>query len=280
MISASYGGRRSANRAKAGRVPRSAGGPKGPPCSHSVPDAPGFSSSGRFDAAINTVAVADLDRDVRALSARDGRAPRRHSSTESTADPRGRRADDSAVHWGTFTLALAVYGELSGASTLAGRDIARQLGDIRTRRVPSWRHSFLPALRVAVVALLRCRSLDQSHLAVVDARGTNRWATLLDATKFYDPVKQQVINLPENYLGVAARIAAMSFGDMGFLKDRALLDGLLDRAAVQFTSGALFADDALPTGRYDRYSTAIARYIWDAAQIAGRRTCSTHWGRR
>ena len=43
----------------------------------------------------------------------------------------------------------------------------------RTRRVPSWRHPFLPTLRVAVVALLRCRSLHQSHLAVVDARGTN-----------------------------------------------------------------------------------------------------------
>ena len=62
----------------------------------------------------------------------------------------------------------------------------------------------------------------------------------------------------------------MSF-EMGFLKDRALLDGLLDRAAVQFTSGALFADDALPTGRYDRYSNEYARYIWDAAQIAGRK---------
>jgi hypothetical protein len=58
--------------------------------------------------------------------------------------------------------------------------------------------------------------------------------------------------------------------EMKFLKDRVLLDSLLDRAAVQFTSGARFADDALPTGRYDRYSNEYARYVWDAAQIAGR----------
>jgi len=50
-----------------------------------------------------------------------------------------------------------------------------------------------------------------------------------------------------------------------------LLDGLLDRAAVQFASGARFADDALPTGRYDRYSNEYARYVWDAAEIAGRK---------
>ncbi|HSC29324.1 MAG TPA: hypothetical protein VLD67_18755, partial [Vicinamibacterales bacterium] len=47
-------------------------------------------------------------------------------------------------------------------------------------------------------------------------------------------------------------------------------DSLLDRAALQFTSGALYADDALPTGRYDRYSNEYARYVWEAAQIAGR----------
>jgi hypothetical protein len=34
--------------------------------------------------------------------------------------------------------------------------------------------------------------------------------------------------------------------------------------------GALFADDALPTGRYDRYSNECARGIYDAAELAGR----------
>jgi hypothetical protein len=135
--------------------------------------------------------------------------------------------------------ALAVYGELSGASTLAGRDIARQLGDIGLVefRLGGTRFSQLYAS-----LSLRSYGVDLSTNRIwqsLTPEERTQWATLLDATKFYDPVKQQVINLPENYLGVAARIAAMSF-EMGFLKDRALLDGLLDRAAVQFTvRGAL-----------------------------------------
>src|SRR5258707_14853039 len=170
--------------------------------------------------------------------------------------------------WGTFMRALAVYGELSGATTLAGRNVARALGDIGLVevRLGGTRFSQLYA-----ALSLRAYGADLSTNTIwqsVTPEERTQWATLLDATKFYDPVKKQVINLPENYLGVAARIAAMSF-EMGFLKDRALLDGLLDRAAVQFTSGALFADDALPTGRYDRYSNEYAGYVWEAAQVAG-----------
>jgi hypothetical protein len=163
-----------------------------------------------------------------------------------------------------------VYGELSGAATLAGRNIARQLGDLGLVevRLGGTRFSQLYA-----ALALRSYGVDLSRNAIwqsLTPEERTGWATLLDATKFYDPLKKQVINLPENYLGVAARIAAMSF-EMGFLKDRAMLDGLLDRAAVQFTSGARFADDALPTGRYDRYSNEYARFVWDAAEIAGRK---------
>jgi hypothetical protein len=72
-----------------------------------------------------------------------------------------------------------------------------------------------------------------------------------------------------NYFGVAARIAAIDY-DLGLNKDRASLDDLLNRASAQFTSGALFADDSLPTGRYDRYSNEYVRAIYEAAQLAGR----------
>lgn len=92
---------------------------------------------------------------------------------------------------------------------------------------------------------------------------------LLDPTRFYDAKKRAVINLPENYLGVAARVSAMSF-ELGILKDRAFLDSVVERAAEQFTRGAMFADDNPPTGRYDRYSNEYARFCWDAADIAGR----------
>ena len=221
--------------------------------------------------AANGIAVADLDRDVRALLTREMAA---HLADIHQLNPPQTRVVGALTTgeytWGTFMRALAVYGELSGASMLAGRDIARQLGDIGLVefRLGGTRFSQLYAS-----LSLRSYGVDLSTNRIwqsLSPEERTQWATLLDATKFYDPVKQQVINLPENYLGVAARIAAMSF-EMGFLKDRALLDGLLDRAAVQFTSGALFADDALPTGRYDRYSNEYARYLWDAAQIAGRK---------
>lgn len=221
--------------------------------------------------AADGVAVADLDRDVKTFLGREMAA---HLADVHQLNPPQDRVVGALTTgeytWGTFMRSLAVYGELSGATTLAGRNIARSLGDIGLVevRLGGTRFSQLYA-----ALSLRAYGTDLSANKIwqsLTLEERTQWATLLDATKFYDPVKKQVINLPENYLGVAARIAAMSF-EMGFLKDRALLDGLLDRAAVQFTSGALFADDALPTGRYDRYSNEYARYVWDAAQIAGRK---------
>jgi len=256
---ASYGGRAEAQSAKAGRAaPADVGRPEG-------------LRYERPHEAANTVAIADLDRDVRAFLSREMAA---HLADIHQLNPPQTRVVGALTTgeytWGTFMRALAVYGELSGASTLAGRDIARQLGDIGLVefRLGGTRFSQLYA-SLSLRSYGADLSTNRIWQSLTPAERT-QWATLLDATKFYDPAKQQVINLPENYLGVAARIAAMSF-EMGFLKDRAMLGGLLDRAAVQFTSGALFADDALPTGRYDRYSNEYARYIWDAAQIAGRK---------
>ena len=60
------------------------------------------------------------------------------------------------------------------------------------------------------------------------------WRSLLNPERFYDPKTNKVINLPENYLGVAARIASIGF-ELGISTDREFLDKLLDRAAVQFT---------------------------------------------
>jgi hypothetical protein len=95
------------------------------------------------------------------------------------------------------------------------------------------------------------------------------WRKLLDVSAFYDAKQQKVINLPENYLGVAARIASVSY-QLGLLKDRALLDGVVTRAARPFAGGGLYADDAPPTGRFDRYSNEYARFVWNAAEDAGR----------
>ena len=88
--------------------------------------------------------------------------------------------------------------------------------------------------------------------------------------KFYDPVTRKLIGKPENYLGVAARIAATSH-ELGLGPDRAALDALLDRAAEPFADGRLYADDDPPHGRFDRYSNEYARYVFEAAGIAGRK---------
>ncbi|MFL6256074.1 MAG: hypothetical protein ACJ74T_13780 [Pyrinomonadaceae bacterium] len=171
--------------------------------------------------------------------------------------------------WGTWARALAAYAEMSGERVLAGRDLAREVGKVGLleQRLGSTRFSQL----YCVLALRHFgRDLDSNAVwqsLTEEERGL--WRKLLDVSAFYDAKQQKVINLPENYLGVAARIASVSY-QLGLLKDRALLDGVITRAARPFAGGGLYADDAPPTGRFDRYSNEYARFVWNAAEDAGR----------
>lgn len=171
--------------------------------------------------------------------------------------------------WGTWARALAAYAEMSGERTLAGRDLARTVGEIGLleHRLKSTRFS-----QLYCVLALRHFGRDLERNAVWQSLTEDeraRWRELLDVSAFYDAKQQKVINLPENYLGVAARIAGVSY-QLGLLKDRALLDGVVTRAARPFAGGRLYADDAPPTGRFDRYSNEYARFVWNAAEDAGR----------
>jgi hypothetical protein len=172
--------------------------------------------------------------------------------------------------WGTWARALAAYAEMSGERTLAGRDLARTVAEIGLleERLKSTRFSQL----YCVLALRHFgRDLDKNAVwrsLTEDEKA--RWRKLLDVSAFYDAKAQKVINLPENYLGVAARIASVSY-QLGLLKDRALLDGVVTRAAQPFAGGRVYADDAPPTGRFDRYSNEYARFVWNAAEDAGRK---------
>ncbi len=163
---------------------------------------------------------------------------------------------------------------MSGQRTLAGRDLAKFVGQIGLleQKLNSARFSQLYAAQ----ALRHFgRDLKTNPLwQGLSEKERDDWRALLDPLKFYDPKTRNVINLPENYLGVAARLAAIDY-QLGLLSDRAMLDTLLDRAAHQFTGGALYADDAPPTGRFDRYSNEYARFIWDAAETAGRQGHTT-----
>jgi hypothetical protein len=172
--------------------------------------------------------------------------------------------------WGTFMRSLAAYAETTGNRELAGRDLAKWVGQIGLIESRAGSKAF--SQLYAALALrhfgrdLKTNPLWQS----LSPEEQKAWRSLLNPERFYDPKTNKVINLAENYLGVASRIASIGF-DLGISNDRAFLDKLLDRAAVQFTSGEIYADDAPPTGRFDRYSNEYARYIWEAAEMAGRK---------
>jgi hypothetical protein len=172
--------------------------------------------------------------------------------------------------WGTFMRALAAYAETTGQTELAGRDLAKWVGKIGLVEAKGGGKAF--SQLYAALALrhfgrdLKTNKLWQS----LSPEEQTAWRSLLNPERFYDPRTNKVINLAENYLGVAARIASIGY-QLGISTDRNFLDRLLDKAAIQFTTGAIYADDAPPTGRYDRYSNEYARYVWEAAESAGRK---------
>ena len=165
---------------------------------------------------------------------------------------------------------LAAYADSTGKRELGGRDIAKWVGQIGLIESKAGSKAF--SQLYAALALrhfgkdLKTNPLWQS----LSPEEQTAWRSLLNPERFYDPKTNRVINLPDNYLGVASRIATVSY-ELGVTTDRSFLDRLLDRAAIQFTSGHLYADDSPPTGRYDRYSNEYARYIFEAAEIAGRK---------
>jgi len=172
--------------------------------------------------------------------------------------------------WGSFMNSVGAFAAFSGQRTLGSHDLAREVGQIGLLeyRLKGTRFSQLYG-----VLALRFFGADLNTNPVWQSLSEEQraqWRQWLDVSAFYDPKTQQVINLPENYLGVAARIASVSY-QLGLLKDRALVDGVITRAARPFTSGGIYSDDAPPTGRFDRYSNEYARFVWDAAETAGRR---------
>jgi hypothetical protein len=171
--------------------------------------------------------------------------------------------------WGTFMRTLGDYSALASTNTIAGRDVPQMIGKMAQIELSNGGKTW--AQLYAAMALHRY-GRDLNHNALwqgLSPEGQQTYRSLLDIGRFYDAKTHKLIHLPENYFGVAARIAAIDY-DLGLNKDRGALDDLLNRASAQFTNGALFADDSLPTGRYDRYSNEYVRAIYDAAQLAGR----------
>ena len=172
--------------------------------------------------------------------------------------------------WGTFMRTLAIYSALSGERRVAGRDVSQLIGQMGLIESKNGGKSFA---QLYSALALRHFGTDLGTNPVWQSLNTEQkdaWRSLLDPARFYDRNARKVINLPENYFGVAARIVSMD-AQLGIITDRAYVNDVLDRAAAQFTNGSLYADDAFPTGRFDRYSNEYARYVYDAAQDAGRK---------
>jgi hypothetical protein len=171
--------------------------------------------------------------------------------------------------WGTFVRALAAYADTRHTRVVAGRDVVPLVARVGVIESANGSKAF--AQLYAALAL-RHFGADLTQNAIwqsLSPGDRTAWKSLLDPTRFYDPKTRRVIDLPENYLGVASRVATLAF-QMGALEDRAFVDSLLDRAAGQFTSGALYADDAGTAGRFDRYSNEYARYVYEAAETVDR----------
>src|SRR6185436_10933768 len=227
-----------------------------------------------------TLCVSAQARTVTTASLRDevntflGKELAAHLDAIKTLDPPPDRVlgvpTTGEFSWGTFMRSLAAYAETTGNRELAGRDLAKWVGQIGLIESRAGSKAF--SQLYAALALrhfgrdLKTNPLWQS----LSPEEQKAWRSLMNPERFYDPKTNRVINLAENYLGVAARIASIGY-ELGISNDRAFLDKLLDRAAVQFTEGNLYADDAPPTGRFDRYSNEYARYIWEAAETAGRK---------
>jgi hypothetical protein len=172
--------------------------------------------------------------------------------------------------WGSFMRVVAAQSDIGGNQVIAGRNTARPIAEMGLYEARKGGKAFS---QLYAAQALRHFGTDLSKNAVWQSMNDaerKEWASLLNATRIYDPKTREVIKLPENYLGVAARIAAYAY-EFGVLKDREFLNSLIERAAKQFTDGALYADDDLPNGRYDRYSNEYIRFCWKAAEVVGRK---------
>src|SRR5712671_2674600 len=230
----------------------------------------GCDSLAQTPAGSSQIQSSDLDQQIRDFLQREVTA---HVADIKTLDPPPERVVGALTtgefSWGTFMRTLGAYSEFAGTKTIANHDVPHMIGKMAqielTRGGKTWAQLY------AAMAL-ESFGTDLKGNALWLALSSEERATyvaLLDPGRFYDAKTHTLIHLPENYFGVAARIAAIDY-ELGLNKDRASLDDLLNQAARQFTGGALFADDALPTGRYDRYSNEYARALYDAAAVAGR----------
>ena len=231
---------------------------------------PNWRSFAQTQISPSQIEVSDFNQQVRSFLQSEVAA---HVADIKALDPPPERVVGALTRgefsWGSFMRTLGAYSECFETKTIAGHDVPEMIG--RMARIElsqggkSWAQLYAAMALQSFGTDLNRNALWQS----MTPEEREAYRELLNPGRFYDEKTHTLIHLPENYFGVAARIAAIDY-QLGIRKDRTALDDLLSRAAKQFTDGALFADDALPTVRFDRYSNEYARAIYDAAELAGR----------
>src|SRR5882724_6532165 len=216
------------------------------------------------------IQTSEVDQQIRDFLQREVTA---HVSDIKTLDPPPDRVVGALTtgefSWGTFMRTLGAYSEFAGAKTITDHDVPQMIGKMAQIE---WKHGGKTWGQLYAAMALESFGTDLKHNLLWQGLSSEERATyaaLLDPGRFYEAKTHTLIHLPENYFGVAARVAVIDY-ELGLNKDRPSLDDLLNQAAKQFTDGALFADDALPTGRYDRDSNEYARALYEAAELAGR----------
>ena len=113
--------------------------------------------------------------------------------------------------WGTFMRALAAIAQHADARTLANRDVAEWIGRMGLVEARAGSKTF--SQMYAALALQHYgENLDRNPVwQTLTPAERDEWRSLLDVKRFYNPATRQVINLPENYLGVASRVGAIGF---------------------------------------------------------------------
>src|ERR1700675_3879871 len=231
---------------------------------------PSCSSAAKTQATASQIDAAEFNQQVRSFLQSEVTA---HVVDIKSLDPPPDRVVGALTtgefSWGVFLATRVAYSECFETRAIAGHDVPEMIGKMAQIELS---HGGKTWAQLYAAMALQSFGTDLNHNALWQRMTTQQreeYRKLLDPARFYDEKTHTLIHLPENYFGVAARIAAIDY-QLGLNKDRTALDDLLNRAAKQFTDGALFADDALPTGRYDRYSNEYARAIYDAAELAGR----------
>lgn len=172
--------------------------------------------------------------------------------------------------WGSFMRALSAVSAIDGQTNVDGRDVPQflgQLGLIESRQGGKTFSQLGAALTLRHYGMnLETNALWQN----LSPSEQEEWRALLNPSRFYNFQTHHVIDLPENYMGVASRIITMDY-QFGLATNLDGANDILQHAAGQFLHGALYTDDNVPTGRYDRYSQEYARFVYEAAGNIGRK---------